>query len=197
MPTPVGHTIIGAAIGLGYALPRGCAWRDMPAAAVRNWRMLLAAVVASNLPDLDYLPGIFQGAINAYHHLFTHSIGWALLVATGGWLCARGLKPELAPRMFVLLLVCLVAHLAADWLTDDGSPPYGIMAGWPWSDRYTISPVVIFPRVLKSTWSEVFQPYNLIVGGVEVLITLPVLLMILAMKCFASGGDSAPQHGEA
>ena len=181
MPTPVGHSLIGAAMMIG---------RDRTCAGLKSvlsdlWSHkggLLLFLFLVNAPDIDYIPGILQGEINSYHHLYTHTLGWILLVATGVWLVWKARDPSVTWRLYVFLLALLAGHLVADWLTEDRRPPYGIMAFWPLTDRFFISPVWIFPRAMKANWGEVFRWHNLAIGGVELVIGLVLVGIVAGFK---------------
>ena len=72
MPLPFGHSLMG--YSLYEAIPNG--------EKSFSWRMLIVYVVVANLPDIDFLPGLIQGNPNKYHHHFTHSITFCMLVGT-------------------------------------------------------------------------------------------------------------------
>jgi inner membrane protein len=174
MPSPVGHSLIGLAIASACVLPRG------PLRAVfgrlRQARGPLAlGVLAANAPDVDYVPGILAGDLNAFHHLHTHTLGWVAAVALGAWMAGKGIGRMRGLRSLALVFVLLASHLAADLVTDDGRPPYGIMALWPLSDEYMISPVTVFWRLHKKDWSEFLQPHNFMAALNEAAWCLPLV----------------------
>ncbi|MBN1269922.1 MAG: metal-dependent hydrolase [Kiritimatiellae bacterium] len=184
MPSPFSHTLIGASLGIGYAVPRARLWRDLFASLRVHWKPVLLAALFANAPDVDYVPGILTGDLNAFHHYYTHSLGWILLVSVGTWLCLRAFRREASWGLLVFLFALLVSHLVADWLTEDGRAPYGIMAFWPFSSRYFITPYPVLPRWLKTDWGEIFQFYNLKAAFVEVARVLPVLIAVVLYKRF-------------
>lgn len=178
MPSPVAHSLIGLAIGTAWLLPRS-PWREWPA---RLWSLrapLLLSVFAANAPDLDYLPGIVLGDINAFHHTYTHTaafvVGMAGLLALVYRLWAR-------PAALAWATGLGASHLVADMLTADFRWPYGVMALWPFSDRYWISPITPFWHLSKSTWSDMVRWHNVQAVGVELLWVMPILLLVLAWK---------------
>ena len=73
MATPAGHSLAGYIIFLiakrRLLLPAG-------------WKGALLAVILSNVPDLDYIPGYITGSPNIFHHGISHSIGFASLPAS-------------------------------------------------------------------------------------------------------------------
>lgn len=183
MPSPVGHTLIGLAVAVPALVPRG-SWATVLRGIVAKWPLLLGAVVLANAPDFDYLPGILAGDLNAYHHYYTHTMGWAVLVAAGLWMVQLARDADRGWRLDLLLLLFLLlsSHLLADWLTDDGRPPYGIMAWWPLDDRFTLSSAPVFMRLHKREWSEFVQLHNFKAVGWELVVCLPLVLAALLSR---------------
>lgn len=182
MPTPVGHTIIGVALGCGYLMPRG----RLAAGFQILWEqraLFFVILLMANLPDVDYIPGILKGQINAFHHEYTHTLGWIVAVAVASWLLWRRAE-RVGWTVFAVLFAALASHLIADFFSDDGNPPYGILALWPFTDRFYISPVSIFWSLRKATWNDVFQWYNVRAALYEALILAPVVVGILIYKRF-------------
>ena len=192
MPSPVGHGMIGLSIGLLYAWPRGARIQRMTETLKQQRVPLFLAVLLANLPDVDYVPGILTGDLNAYHHQYTHTLGWVLLVTGGVWLIWRAWRPETGMREAVFVFACLMSHLVADWFTDDGAYPFGIMLWWPFSADYTIAPQHLFPRPIKEDWAEVFTWHNVRVMGIEFLITLPLIPLVLMVKRILPSSSRRP-----
>ena len=188
MPSPVGHSLIGLSVGLLYAWPRG-RWPGGFWATVQRHRFpLFLSLMLANLPDIDYVPGILTGDLNAYHHQFTHTLGWVVLVAAGVWMIWKAYRPDVGVREAVFVFACLASHVIADAFTDDSSYPFGVMLLWPVTAEYYISPQYIFPRPLKADWGEVFDWHNARVMGVEFLITAPLVVLVLLIKRGATRG---------
>jgi inner membrane protein len=188
MPSPVGHSLIGLALGLGVYLRRGT-WGDLKPRVREAAAWLLAGVVLANVPDLDYLPGLLQGDFNAYHHGYTHSLGWIAVVGGGGWLLWRSWSPRVGLREAAFVFAALASHLVADWVTDDGRAPYGIMALWPFRAGFTLSPATIFWRLHKKDYTEILQWHNAAAVLVEIAWCLPLVLTVLWRK--STGGTPA------
>jgi inner membrane protein len=177
MPSPVGHSLIGLALGLAAAVPRG-ELRTLPARVWSARGALLGSVFVANLPDLDYLPGVLAGDLNRYHHGLTHTLGWCVLMSVAVWLLLRAACPARAPlRVLVWCLALTGSHLLADWLTADNRPPIGILALWPFSDAHFHAPVSLFWPLLKRDYAEIFQWHNVQAIGVEALLCLPLVLL--------------------
>jgi membrane-bound metal-dependent hydrolase YbcI (DUF457 family) len=142
--------------------------------------VLLAAVLLANAPDLDYIPGLLAGDAHAFHHAYTHTLGWVLIVTGAGWLMLYRRVPGW--RVVLVIPLALLSHLAADLVTADGSAPFGIMALWPITGDFFISPVSFYHRLAKSTLSEVFQWYNVSVVLTELVRTAPIVALVVLFK---------------
>jgi len=186
MSTPLGHGIIGLALGRlgGGARPR------------RTGLWLGFAVIAAGAADLDFLPGILAGDANLYHQQASHSllaaVVFGLVVAGVTW--GRVSRPAAVGTLAALIYA---SHLLLDCLTTDGRPPFGLPLLWPFSDTHFISPFTPFHGVrhgvpgdsLHSVIGDIFSLHNLRVLAVEALWTLPVLgVSILATRRAHGGG---------
>lgn len=187
MPSPVAHSLLGLSVGLVFHWPRGALLNGWFQTLSRHRAALLGAMVVANLPDIDYVPGMLTGDLNAFHHGYTHTLGWIVLVGGGIWLCWRSAQDKMGWREAIFLFVCLLSHLLADMLTDDGSFPYGIMFFWPLTDTSYISPFPVFPRPSKAAFMDIFSLHNVRVMMVELLIALPVVLLVIAGKRLCPG----------
>jgi inner membrane protein len=126
MPTIFTHPAVPLALGLGLG-------RDIIPA-----RLLLAGVIASDLPDLDVIAfrlGIpYASAFG--HRGFSHSITFAVLVAAAGSCACRWMQTS-AVTTFVFLFVATVSHGVLDSFTNGGM---GIAFLWPWSSERYFAP---------------------------------------------------------
>lgn len=188
MPSPVAHSIIGLATGLAWLMPRGPLREVARAAWSRRWA-LGDCVVLANFPDVDYLPGILSGDLNACHHFYTHTPGWCLLVAIGMW-CAMRCWRGADAATFGWILALLMSHLVADYVTEDTRPPIGIMALWPPDERFHISPVTLFGGWKKDQLGDLWQWYNFAAAAGEALRTVPLLAAVLVWKSLAKRSAS-------
>ena len=169
MSTPIAHSLCGAAIGVGSGKSA-------------DWKLLLLIMVAANLPDLDYLPGLLVGRPNVFHHGPTHSVAAAVLVglAAGVYLHLFNAKPFW--RMAGLFAGAYASHLVLDYFTVDTSAPFGEMLFWPFSKAYFMSPVTVFRDIHKggtnaAFFANVFQLHNLITGLSELAVWTPVVFL--------------------
>lgn len=157
MATPLGHALVGAAVGALVAAP----------ASVR--RRAAVGVLAALAPDLDFIPGAVLGDPARFHHAESHSLAFALGVA--GWAALAGG----ADRWHWALLAALAygSHLAVDVLTYDDSPPHGIPLAWPVSAHLFESPVPLLPNVPHAS-AAVVSLEAMLRGLVELVLFVPL-----------------------
>lgn len=182
MASPVAHSLVGIALTAAWWLPKGGGLRGLVHHVARHPGVWFAGILLASLPDIDYLPGILAGDLNAYHHLATHSILWLALVAGGGLLLLAGFTGTVRGRMAGWVIACLGSHLLLDMLTADGRPPYGIPLAWPVSDAAFRFPVEVFGAFQKKDWQDVWQWANLMPLGREVVVTAPLVAAVLLAK---------------
>jgi len=155
MPSPIAHSLMGGLI----ARQHGLRYFKQP------WKLTLFCVVLANLPDVDYFFGIVHGLPNLYHRQFTHSIGFAVVV---GVLCGiffmwRGQRFW---PMFALSSLATFSHVVLDFFGLDTSAPHGVIALWPLSEVYFMSPLSIFSNLIKGDTvaaliGAIFRMHNL------------------------------------
>lgn len=167
MPTPVGHTLMG-----------GICYTGIKSGKFKGSTFLLFIFLA-NLPDLDYLPGIFIGAPNAYHHAFTHSLGFSLIVGIAFGLFAKHTMHQNFWLSFLIVGSLSFSHAVLDYFAADTSLPYGVPIFWPFLSDYFISPFTVFTDVYKGSTNESFinglkELHNWIAVLREILILLPI-----------------------
>ena len=91
-------------------------------------------------------------------------------------------------HLFTILFVVLVSHTILDIFSVDTSSPYGVPLLWPLSQEYYISPVSLFPDVIRSEEStsafiaSLWNTHNLQAAGLEILFACAVLSMVLAKQ---------------
>ncbi len=166
MPLPIAHGMAGLTIYF---------WgREIRFFENRGLTLLFFAFIAC-LPDADFLPGWLQGNPNLYHTLWSHTVGAAVLVAA---LFAFGFsrKNGYFSRYFVIFFSLYYSHIILDFFNDDTRPPLGVMAFWPLSSTFYLSPFPLFDSVHKSSDSSTFVASVLslpnLVGAIKELIIL-------------------------
>lgn len=120
--------------------------------------------VVGVLPDIDLLFGVHSGP--------THSIGAAVIVAIMAW-GVSGFRAR--PAMVFAVFAAYGSHVFLDWLGDDTSPPLGIMALWPFSHDYFMSPMTIMPAISRRYWLPGFWAHNLRALVFEIVLLFPFL----------------------
>lgn len=159
MPSPVGHLIAGAAAGL---LLNGPA----------RTPVVIAFGLTATLPDFDLLTPVHRGP--------THGIGFAMMAGAVGWMlwpsAGYGGGRAVDRLRFALAVAAAYAtHILTDWLSADTSVPLGLMALWPFSDRYYEPPFHLFLSVNRRYWQARAWLANIRAVAVELLILLPLL----------------------
>ena len=164
MPSPLGHVIGGVAAGwIATGAPRS---RQQFAS---TWKETALFGVLGALPDIDLLPGLHRGP--------THSVGAMLIV---------GAIAALSGSRTRLVLGCALAygsHILLDWLSQDGNPPIGLQALWPFSHEYYIAQWQLFlatSRQYYRGWT--FVLHNLRAIGRELAILLPALAVVVMIR---------------
>lgn len=169
MPSPIGHALGALAAGWAALPPiaeagAGNAEGRLTRVRRRGLARALLVIGVALLPDLDLLFGA--------HSQWTHSIGAVALVFLVAWLAGRGRHARLAAA----LALAYATHPLLDWLGQDGTPPYGIMAGWPFTDRYFHSGADLFTGISRRYWLPGFVPHNLAAVGREVALLGPLAI---------------------
>lgn len=160
MPSPVGHALGGLIAGWLIAGRRTPGPRPDPPEV--SWRRAALFAGLALAPDLDLLFGT--------HSTYTHSIGAVLIVGLAALLTTRGRRPALA-------LACAAAwgsHLLLDWLGADSTPPLGIMALWPFTNDFYLSPVPVFNAISRRYWLPDFYRHNTIAVLRELVFLVPL-----------------------
>lgn len=153
MPTPVGHAL-GALI--------------VTAPIRARYRMLglgvaAAAAIAGMSPDLDLLYG--------RHSAETHSVGAAAIAGLVAWMYLRARRLPHAGVIGAMIALAVASHPLLDWVGTDTTPPFGIMALWPFTNDYYVSSAPdIFMAVSRRYWLPEFWVYNLRVLAQELAI---------------------------
>jgi len=124
MPSPIGHTLAGLAIGWSAdrrdSRPRG------------RFSLVVWCVLVSVLPDADlvYPP---------MHRTITHSVGATILLMIIAAAVTGQVTSRSAWRLAAILGLAHGSHIVLDWLGIDHFPPAGLQALWPFSSRFFIS----------------------------------------------------------
>lgn len=173
LATPIGHSL------LGFVVARFSHGESR----VPLWRWYLFAAVAANVPDLDFLPGLFTGNINEFHQGPSHSLAGVALFGLLAAACSKWFHTT-PVRFGIFGAMAYGSHLALDLFCHDGRAPFGIPVLWPFSDSHWIAPYTVFSGVkhgvpgdgMSRFFTEVFSLENLITLGLEIVLLTPLLV---------------------
>ena len=178
MSTPIGHTVIGLTL-----------FKLMPLADTNSKLIsFLLVAIAANAPDLDFIPGILVGDFNRYHQQYSHSLifvgGFAVLVFL---LFFKQRDKRL--QLGLVAGALYASHLLIDLITYDGAQPVGLPLLWPFSSQLFHSPYTLFGGILHgqagdnfiNALRDIMQLSNLKVVAIEIIVTLPCLLVATAV----------------
>lgn len=182
MPSPLGHLLMGYIIHDATARP----------AEAKRWQTMAFALVAANVPDFDFIPGLLIGMPRYYHRGITHSLGFAILFALVTSLLLRGRKRDSLGRYVVLSFGLYCSHLVLDTL----SRSRGVPLFWPLSNDYVVAPFAFFPGLqgeLALSLDAIvglFSLHNVVTLSTELFFLLPLMLLLRLWKLARYGAPS-------
>jgi len=184
MPSPIAHTLIGAALGSALLVPASPgSVTGFRSEADKRYLLIAGCIVLANLPDIDFLPGILTGSLNTFHHGYSHSLGWILLVSTGLWCLFRSRRTDATGAFaWIVMTVVLFSHLLADYFCEDGGAPFGIPFWWPISSHYFVGSPNLFFAMEKSNVAAVLTFANVGPAMWEAFVGGAFLLAVIAWK---------------
>ena len=172
MSTPIGHSLAGVSVYFltrTYLLP--LQWGGLR----RRWKALLFCAIIACLPDIDFLPGIFAGNINYYHHKGTHSIFFAFIVSLV--VCILWKKRN-SLKFGFLTFILVLSHLAIDYVAIDHVAPFGIPLLWPFCERYFYFKYAFLPEVFRgASLISILNRNNIYTVVIELIIFVPIVLL--------------------
>jgi inner membrane protein len=151
------------------------------------WRDLGLYIIVANAADLDFLPGLFIGDPNWYHHGISHSLGFAVLVALAYSLLVTLRSREAKWRPFAICFVLWSSHIGLDYFSIDTRLSYGVPLLWPLSDAYYIAPFAFFPDIRRAPAGSEFLTslvslHNLWAISFELLVLGPILILVWIVR---------------
>ncbi len=170
MPSPIAHAAMGYAI---YRLQTARKPEKRQPLVGPFPRLLIFVLVFSQLPDLDFVPGlIFPGQFDRFHNTITNSLivgfGVAVLVGFGVWLRQR----TDFWFWFTLVLLCYEVHVFMDFFTAGR----GAMLFWPLTPERFEPPVKLFYGLHRSDgWLSIRHVWTL---ATEMAFSLLVFLLV-------------------
>ena len=152
-----------------------------------NWALLAISVAMAELPDIDFLFGFLTNEPNKYHHGFTHSFMFVIVIGLLVAVVTSWRNRSQFGRHALLFTGAGISHIVLDSLAKDTTPPYGAPIFWPFTDKFYISPVIVFSDMHRASDSARFFPsmftlHNLMTVTREVLILLPLIVLIYVLN---------------
>ena len=179
MSSPIGHSLVGLAV-------YGFQGRPL---ARPDYEQMFVFIVIANLPDVDFLPGLIAGTPNLYHHGASHSLGAALIVASGLAGLAYIAKKSYPLRNFVLFWGLYMSHVLVDFLCHDGRPPAGVPLLWPFTNAYFTLPILppirhaaLDHATIGQVLRDIVSTHNLYAVFLEILLALVLTVVFIGFK---------------
>lgn len=133
MPLATGHGLAGLMTAYYFKQDR-----------IPPWKAVLC-VLAANIPDLDYIPGILIGAPKHFHPSFTHSFFSAIIFSLIAYSILKHVAPQDCRRWTLALGIAYISHIFLDIIQVDDYTANGIgvplffpftnqcyQTGWHW-----------------------------------------------------------------
>jgi membrane-bound metal-dependent hydrolase YbcI (DUF457 family) len=161
MPSPVAHSL--AALALAHLVLRpGSNPQPTPSEngiSDRGRALWIGALVfAANAADLDFVPGLFVGDVNTFHHKATHTLIAAVVfgLLSAGVAAVAGLKP--VRRIGWIMGAAYTTHLLLDVVTRGTREPYGMRLLWPFSQTRFVTSFHLFLDIRRESGALAFLP---------------------------------------
>ena len=163
MPLPVAHGLVGASMVAALR----------PANQLAGWKWLAFGAFLGIAPDFDYALNWLRISWGGWHHGFTHSIPFALVVGLVTIVVLRQWKV----RSFLVFSAAYVSHTLLDFMLTESR---GVALWWPLTNyRYKLR----LPNPIDYTWSDdswVQAALDLLkISLIELLIFAPVLVIVI------------------
>ncbi len=186
MPLPVAHGLIGASVVAALR----------PSAEPDRWKWLALGAFLGIAPDFDFALNLLRISRGGWHHGFTHSIPFALVVGLVTILVLRQWKAS----SFLIVTAAYVSHTLLDFMLTESR---GVALWWPFTNhRYKLR----LPNPIDYTWSDdSFRQAAvdlLKISFIELLIFAPILLAVILVrqivnKRLRSDNDKQPVAADA
>ena len=171
MPTPVGHFLAGAII-----------WTALRQRA--NIVLFVAILFFALLPDVDFIFGFVVGDPNRYHHQFTHSLLFVIVMGVIGGLIYAKWRQQNVLVSSAIFAIAGTSHVILDILAVDKREPFGCPLWWPFLKDFVISPVLLFSDVSRVSdsamfFASLFNVHNLKTVLIELVVLMPLLFLVI------------------
>lgn len=144
-----------------------------------DYRELLLVLLAANLADFDFIPGLLAGDHSLFHRGFSHSIPAALLFALVVYAACCWRRRPGAVRLGALAFAGYASHLVVDWLTFDPGPVAGIPLFLPFSHEHFMADPTVFLNIERSNaLSGAVIIHNIKAVLLELLILAPPAMLM-------------------
>lgn len=131
MALPIAHGLLGASVMAGWYPP-----------SKHRWKMLLVGAILGIAPDFDYALNWLRIAWGGWHHGFTHSIPFALLVGVVMIAVFRDWRV----RSYLVFTFSYMSHTLLDLLFTESR---GVALWWPFTNhRYKLE----LPSLIDYSW---------------------------------------------
>ena len=166
MPLPVAHGLVGASVVAAL----------LPSAQPGRWKWLALGAFLGVAPDFDYALNWLRVSRGGWHHGFTHSIPFALVVGLVTVIILRQWKV----RSFLMVVAAYVSHTLLDYMLTESR---GVALWWPFTNyRYKLR----LPNPIDYTWSDDSLGRAAIdllkISFIELLIFAPILLAVISVR---------------
>ena len=170
MPLPVAHGLIGASVVVALRPT------DQPG----RWKWLAFGAFLGVAPDFDYALNWLRISHGGWHHGFTHSIPFALVVGLVIIITLR----QREWRSFLIVSGAYVSHTLLDFMLTESR---GVALWWPFTNqRYKLR----LPNPIDYTWNDdsfTQAAMDLLkISFIELLIFAPILLAVVSVRQVAS-----------
>jgi membrane-bound metal-dependent hydrolase YbcI (DUF457 family) len=166
VPLPVAHGLVGATVVAAL----------LPSSQSRLGKPLLIGAFLAVSPDFDYALNWLRVSGGGWHHGFTHSIPFALVIGLVTVIALRDSKPW----SFFIFSAAFAAHTLLDYILTESR---GVALWWPFTNhRYKLR----LPNPIDYAWSDdslwATTVDILKISLSELAIFAPLLLVILLVR---------------
>ena len=166
MPLPLAHALIGASTAAALR----------PASQSPQWKPIVIGAFLGVCPDFDYALNVMRISGGGWHHGFTHSIVFAVLLGLLTIVVLRDWKL----RSFILYSAAAASHTLLDYLITESR---GVALWWPFTDhRYKLE----IANPIDYTWSNA-SIWEISAGVLKITLTefmifAPILLVVVLLR---------------
>jgi membrane-bound metal-dependent hydrolase YbcI (DUF457 family) len=166
MPLPIAHGLLGASVVAALR----------PSSEPHRGKILLVGALLAISPDFDYVLNWLRIPYGGWHHGFTHSIPFALVMG----LVMIAVFRDWKLRSYLVFTLTYVSHTLLDFMFTESR---GVALWWPFTNhRYKLR----LPYPIDYGWSHasllatVFDVVKLCIA--ELLIFVPILFVVMWIR---------------